>query len=626
MGLAVGADVGGTFTDFVSFDGTCLESWKRPTTDPQSHGVAAGFEDRLRSVSLFTHGTTVATNALLEERGCRVALITTAGFEDVIEIARQKRPSLYDNAIDRPRPLVDRTDRVGHRTIAETVDRVRSLDADAVSVVLLSSYLDPKEELELVAALRAELGGTPVSSGVELTPGFREFERVSTVVLNAYLTPSTSSYLDDVARQIPAATAMVMTSSGGLVTLREASMAVGQLTLSGPAGGVVAADALRGSLGVDHAISFDMGGTSTDVCRIGPDGYTLSPSQDIGGRVNRVSSMPIRTVGAGGGSIAWCDGGGALRVGPRSAGAHPGPAAYGMGGVEPTVTDANVLLGNIPTSVALGGELALDIRLAGEAISRLGEKLGLSPLETARGILEVVDAHMDRAIRSVSVEVGFDPRQASLIAFGGAGGLHASRLARSLGMRSVLVPPHSGAFSALGLLMARPRVEATSTIMKAPEDPAVVSVMDGLARDAIQRFKSTFGREPLETAATVEARYSGQSHEVLITYRPDQLSDDFEREHRSRFGFALEGVRVEVVNGRVAALGEAPLHWQDVQVRRASDVTVSAKADRVWRREGLAPGVSIEGPGVIVDDDSSTLLGLGDQLGVLADGTMEITW
>lgn len=628
MALSAGADVGGTFTDFVSFDGTRLVSWKRPTTEPQSNGVASGFEDQLQSDSLFIHGTTVATNALLESRGCRVALVTTAGFEDLVEIGRQKRPSLYDNAIDRPPPLVDRTDRIGHKTTAETLDRLRSLSPDAVSVVLLSSYLDPAEEKALVVALRAELSGIPVSSGVELSPGFREFERVSTVVLNSYLTPTTSTYLDDVAQRIPAEKAMVMTSSGGLVPLRQAAKSVGQLTLSGPAGGVVAADALRRSHGIEHAISFDMGGTSTDVCRIGPEGFTLAPLQNIAGRVNRVASMPIRTVGAGGGSIAWRDGGGALRVGPQSAGAIPGPVAYGTGGVEPTVTDANIVLGNIPASVALAGELTLDVRLARAAIACLGESLGLSPDETAKGILEIVDAHMDRAIRSVSVEEGFDPRQASLIAYGGAGGLHASRLARGLGMRSVLVPPHSGAFSALGLLMARPRVEANATIMGEPDDRRVEQAMSDLADEATRRFQSTFLMAPTESVATVEARYSGQSHEVSIPYRKHAVSENFEHEHRSRFGFAMEGVPVEVVNGRVAALGDPPLTWENVgRVQITENEPPGAShGEGVSRRESLLGGDSIDGPGVIIDKDSSTLLGAGDHLVVLSDGTMEITW
>lgn len=628
MVLSAGADVGGTFTDFVLYDGTSLTSWKKPTTEPQSDGVASGFGDRVRSDSTFVHGTTVATNALLEDRGCRVALVTTIGFEDVIEIGRQKRPSLYDNAVDRPQPLVERSGRIGHEDIQGTVAQIRSFSPEGVAVVLLSSYLDPSEEESLVTALRAELPGIPVSSGVELSPGFREFERISTVVLNSYLTPLTATYLQDIHQRTAAEVAMVMTSSGGLVPFDEAAKAVGQLTLSGPAGGVVAADALRRHHGIDHAISFDMGGTSTDVCRIGPEGVTLLPSQVIGGRVNRVSSMPIRTVGAGGGSIAWRDAGGALRVGPRSAGAVPGPAAYGMGGVEATVTDANIVLGHIPHGVSLAGELKLDRRLAHETIERLGNSLGFSTVETAAGILEVVDAHMDRAIRSVSVQEGFDPRQATLIAYGGAGGLHASRLARRLEMKSVLVPPHSGAFSALGLLLARPRVEASATIMDEPGRPEVAQALAGLAEEASQRFNETFHRSHIEMVSTVEVRYSGQSHEVSIPYREGRVIEDFEEEHRRRFGFDLGSVAVEVVNGRVAALGAPPLTWDAAGLAQTPGREPSGGPveEGVWRREAMTSGTSINGPGVVVDKDSSTLLEADDHLEVLEDGTLEIRW
>ncbi|MDH3189827.1 MAG: hydantoinase/oxoprolinase family protein [Acidimicrobiia bacterium] len=637
MESSIGADVGGTFTDLVAHDGKKVVGWKTPTTPNQADGVidAVGARDVDESTS-FLHGTTVATNALLEERGARVALVTSPGYEDVIEIGRQKRPSLYDNAANRPDPLVQRSHRLACSDGGVLVDELGTIHLEAIAVALLDSFSDPSVERDVVAQVVAAFPDIPVSAGVEVSPGFREYERLSTTVLNAYLTPVTAGYLDDLRERLPVGRAEVMTSAGGLLPFAVASRFVGQLTLSGPAGGVVAATALRDFHDVGPVISFDMGGTSTDVCRIGREGAAVAPQQVLDGRVNRVPSMPIRTVGAGGGSIGWVDPGGALRVGPRSAGARPGPAGYGLGGVDATVTDANLVLGYIPAGLPFGGGLELDPGLADAALDRLGSTLALSALEAANGILEVVDAHMERALRSVSVEEGFDPRDASLVAFGGAGGLHAVRLARSLDMKSVLVPPHSGVFSALGLLLARPRLEVLETIMSTEDNDNLSAAMETLAARARDRYAEVFGSPPPTVEVSIDVRYQGQSHEVGIRYRPRRVTDDFAGEHHTRFGFVLEGHGLEIVNGRAVAVGEPPITWGDVG---SPNPVVSPESTPIefrvgtesvmaslWRREDLPPGWETEGPALVVDGASTTLLLPGERLRTLVDGTLEITW
>jgi N-methylhydantoinase A len=367
-----------------------------------------------------------------------------------------------------------------------------------------------------------------------------------------------------------------------------------------------------------------MGGTSTDVSRIDGGSPMVASGHDVGGRTNRVPAIPIRTIGAGGGSIGWLDVGGALRVGPRSAGAHPGPAAYGQGGSEPTVTDANLVAGNIPADLALGGTVALDVRLARAAVGRLGEAAGLDPEATAAGMLDVVDSHMEHALRAVSVEEGADPREAALVAFGGAGGLHASRLARRLGMRTVLVPPLSGVFSALGLLLSAPRADVARTVM-APEGEADLAVLRGQLEQEVGRdYRETFGYDPVEVRSAADLRYVGQSHELEVPLEAGwpELRAAFETAHRGRFGFSRELEAIELVNLRSVATGEAPLAWTDlpaVDPGRSPQHRVG-----VWQRGTLPAGFSLDGPALVVEADSAVLLERGDRLAVLDDGTLEI--
>ncbi|MFP4554923.1 MAG: hydantoinase/oxoprolinase family protein [Actinomycetota bacterium] len=609
MGAYLGVDVGGTFTDVVVLEDGVLTGRKVPTTPDQSDGVAeavAGLD-----AEVFLHGTTAATNTLLEEKGADVALVTNEGYEDLIEIGRQDRPALYDSSIDRPEPLVPRNRR--------TSDPDSVGDVEIVAVALLDSYLDDSAEREM--AERIELP-TVLSSVV--SPEFREYERLATTVLSAYLTPSVARYLRSLDERLVAGARLVMTSAGGLVPFAEASEIAGRLVLSGPAGGAVAAAALGRHHGHDSVISFDMGGTSTDVCRISGGALTVGTGHQVSGRVNRVPSVPIRTIGAGGGSVAWVDDGGALRVGPRSAGASPGPAVYGLGGEDLTVTDANVLAGHIPANLALGGSVRIDLEAGRAAAERLAELAGLDVDRAVAGVLEVVNAHMERALRAVSVEEGSDPRQSALVAFGGAGGLHASRLARRLGITRVLVPPHSGVFSALGLLLATPRADAVRTVMLDQGDDRLASLVKSVAAEARSAFAAMFHRVSERVDVTADMRYVGQSHELEVPARDawDEIIPSFHFTHRERFGFDRPEEAMEVVNLRAVATGKPPITWSDLP-QVSGDIT-PAGTDGVWERETLPAGFETSGPGVVVEENSATLLEEGDHLRVLDDGTLEI--
>jgi len=605
----IGVDVGGTFTDVVVLSEGELTGFKVPTSSDQSVAVAAALEGR--GAEIFLHGTTAATNTLLEERGARVALVTDPGFEDLIEIERQDRPSLYDSSIDRPAPLVPR-----HRRVS---DPGSVADAEIVAVVLLDSYRDATPERELAADI-----DLPTVLSSEVSPEFREYERLATTVLAAYLSPSVGDYLTSLDDRLQIPSRLVMTSAGGLVPFSEASGLAGRLVLSGPAGGAVAAAALGTHHGEETVISFDMGGTSTDVCRIAGGVLSVGSGHRVAGRVNRVPSVPIRTIGAGGGSVAWVDDGGALRVGPRSAGADPGPAVYGWGGGELTVTDANVLAGHIPQNLALGGSVTLDIEAARAAASALSRRSGIDVDRLVPGVLEVVDSHMERALRAVSVEEGADPREAALVAFGGAGGLHASRLARRLGIRRVLVPPHSGVFSALGLLLATPRADSARTVMLSDGDSRIDGALSGVEAEANERFRAMFGRHPEKVSLTADMRYVGQSHELEVTGVRDWavINISFHAAHRERFGFDRPSEPTELVNVRAVASGSAPMSWADLPpVKPAS----SAGHSGTWHRAGLQPGFEARGPGVVIEENSATLLEEGDRLLVLDDCTLEIS-
>jgi N-methylhydantoinase A len=609
-------------------DGESVAGHKVRTTRDQSDGVARALSDRIDDATTILHGTTAGTNALIEGRGAKTALVTTRGFEDLLEIGRQARPSLYDTYADRPAALSPRSLRFGYAGDVEALTAlVEQAAPEAVAVALVRSYTDPSDEIHLAERVQ-DMVDVPVSVGALVSPQFREYERIATTVLNAYLTPELAGYLSSLDRRVGGGRRLVMTSSGGLLPFSAASAHAGRLVLSGPAAGVVAATAVGRAKGFESIISFDMGGTSTDVCRV-DDRAIQSTGHSGAGRVNRVPAIPVRTVGAGGGSLAWVDDGGALRVGPTSAGAHPGPAAYGRGGLGATVTDANVVLGRIPADLSLGGSVPLDIEAARRALGLLGADLGLEIDEVAAGIIEVVDTHMERALRAVSVEEGVDPRNSVLVAFGGAGGLHATRLARRLGMTRTLIPPLSGVFSALGLLLASPSSDASRTVMLVEGSTRLASVTEEILDEAVRTYRSDHGSDPSSRRAWAEVRYAGQSHELPVRLVSDwaRLRQEFEDVHQARFGFARAGEAIELVDVRAEVIGRSPITWADLPPIRASAAPMAPKRGQqvpVYSRVALAPGNEIEGPAVVIERDSAVWLELGDRMSVHVDGTLDV--
>lgn len=585
-GVRVGGDTGGTFTDLVADDGRVVKVLSTP--DQPGRALRDGLErltDHRARPELLAHGTTVATNALLERRGARVALVTTQGFTDVIEIARQDRPALYDIWADRPEPLVPREFRleVGGRldatgTELEPLGDLPELPAqvEAVAVCLLHADLNADHEQAVGAALRAR--GVDVSLSSEVSPEFREYERTVTTVVNAYLRPACRGYLegvDGLAEEV-----FAMTSGGGLVPAREAALLPASLLLSGPAGGVRAGAALAAACGYPDAVTLDMGGTSTDVCLVLGGVPEPAPGRVVGGFPVRLPALDIHTIGAGGGSIARLDPGGALVVGPESAGARPGPACYGRGGTAPTVTDADLVLGRIPADAAFPGLGRLDAEAASQALTAAGVD--------AAGVVAVVDAAMEQAIRAVTVERGVDPRGLALVAFGGAGPLHACALAEALGMPAVVVPPRAGALSAVGLLCSPRQRELVRSWPRPSDHEGLDDALDALGFEALQAVGAAAGGGvEVKVEGALDCRYRGQSHELTVA-----SVEAFHEEHRRRNGYARPDTPVEVVALRARARRPAPLEPADlpgVERRPLTGPAVAAEADcTVWVPGGWA--------------------------------------
>jgi N-methylhydantoinase A len=635
--MSVGVDVGGTFTDLVGWEEGRLVVAKTSSTPDQSVGVEAAIvEAQLgHRTDLLVHGTTVATNTILEGSGSDVVLITDAGFEDLIEIGRQQRPSLYDPAVDRPPPLVPRA-----RRHASGND----LDPAAAEVVVatIGGHLDPSGERERANQIARVHPDLPVSmAGVDF-PEFREFERINTAIVNAYLRQRVAGYLSRLeGRLVPdlAGRLLVMRSSGGLTTCEEAARMPASILLSGPAGGVVAAAALGRLLGLDRLISFDMGGTSTDVSRIEDSRVELSYGRTIGGQVVRVPSVDVHTVGAGGGSIAWSDPGGALKVGPHSAGAWPGPACYGRGGDRPTVTDADVLLGRVVSAAGLAGGVPVHAGKAEQAIAGLAAELGMATGAAAVGIVQVVEATMERAVRAVSLERGSDPTAAVLAGFGGAGGLHATAVARRLDMAGVIIPPHAGMFSALGLILAEPRFDAARSVILTGTD-RLDQLVHGVMDEATTGYRRMVGAAPDRVAGFVEMRYRGQAHETAVSYAPgegwDVLVALFHEIHRVRNGFNRPHDPVEVVTVRGSASGRAEARPEEVFQHRPEGepgrgtIEVLGPAGvleaEVWWRPGMTAGAEVVGPAVVLDPGSTAWLDRGERGVLHPTGALEVTW
>ncbi len=648
----VAVDTGGTFTDFVVLRPAGLQVHKRPSTpaDP-SEAVLAGLAELLAPGERFVlaHGSTVATNALLERRGARLAWITNRGFEDLIEIGRQARPQLYALVGTRPPPLVEPELRIGisgrllkDGTVESPLDEAelgslaeRVGGAESVAVGLLHSYANSAHEGAVAAALaRLE---APVTCSARLLPEYREYERFSTALVNAYIAPLVQRYLRALGRASGAERVRIMASGGGAFSLERAAREPVHTILSGPAGGVVAAlDATR-RLGFERILSFDMGGTSTDVS-LCPGAPLVTKEYEIAGQAIAIPVIDIHTVGAGGGSIARRDPGGALKVGPESAGAVPGPICYGRGGAEVTVTDAHVWLGRIPPNAFLGGRQALDRAAIEAPLTRLAENLGLAPIETAQGILEVANTLMEGALRLISVERGHDPADLVLVAFGGAAPLHAAELASRLGIPRVVVPLDPGILSARGILVADVRKDVSQSVLLRGADAALPSLrpeFDGLEREARKELETEgFSGAAVSVDWSIDARYFGQSYELNVPATPAWISA-FHAAHRQRFGFARADAEVEAVTLRVSARAALRLS-PTVDLERAvgpaqPDAVASVFHDGCWAevpvfgRGSLQAGHALGGPAVISEYSATTWVPADWQVAVAERGELIVT-
>jgi N-methylhydantoinase A len=681
-GARLGVDVGGTFTDIALWDELRqrLTVLKLPSVpaDP-AEGILAGIRaiatrDGIAPAALgfVAHGTTVATNALLEKKGARTALLTTRGFRDLLEIARQKRPDLYDLQADKPLALVPRPWRLEARErlladgtvreklheadVAATVDALRAAPGaiEALAICFLYSFLDPAHERRAAELVQTELPGLYVALSSDVSPEFREYERLSTTVLNAYLGPLIGRYVRrfaDQLRELAVAPApYINQSNGGIISVTEAAARPVRTLLSGPAAGVMGAAWVAGQAGIDALITFDMGGTSTDVARVEGGVPRLASERTIAGYPVRIPALEIESVGAGGGSLAWVDSGGALKVGPHSAGAAPGPACYGRGGERPTVTDANVVLGRLSASHLLDGDMRLEPALAERAIANLARELALPPLQAARGVISVVQANMLAAVRLVSVRKGYDPRAATMVAFGGAGPLHAAALARDLGVTRVLVPRVPGILCALGLLVEPLRFDLVRTRVE-PLDGLGVAQLEGTFAELEREARAWLDREGVPAdhrrlTRALDMRYVGQNFELLVPTPAelwrgdlDALRQAFLREHARVYGHSAEDDAIQVVSYRLTALGEPsaltlpalpPAPDASPAAARAGERAVyfdeagGFVSTPVYRRERLLAGHRLDGPAVVEQMDSTTVLLPGQWAAIDGHGNLII--
>jgi N-methylhydantoinase A len=640
-------DTGGTFTDVVLWADGALHVIKLPSTpDDPARAVLAGLADALAqggttAADLLIHGSTVATNALLERKGARVVLVTNRGFEDVLAIGRQTRPQLYALTGVRPDPLVPAERRLGvggrlgpggeeleplaEADIALLADRVRAVDAESLAIVLLHSYANGRHERAVAETLRPL--GLPCSVSSELLPEYREYERTATTVVNAYVAPKMATYLSHIESAPGVGRVRIMGSGGGALAVGRAGREAAQTILSGPAGGVAGALYVAARHGIGDIMTFDMGGTSTDV--------SLCPGEALYTREFSIAGLPvalpvldIHTVGAGGGSIARIDAAGALRVGPESAGAVPGPACYGLGGRDVTVTDANVALGRLVPHASL----ALDVAAVDGPLARLADTLGCAPAVAAEGVIAVVNASMEGALRVISVERGHDPADFTLVPFGGAAGLHAVALAERLGIPRLLVPPVPGVLSAFGMLVAPVRKDATRSVLVTD---ATAAELEPHFRDLEAAAWQAMAEENVPDSAVtqrrwVAARYRGQSHELVV--EAADWVERFHRAHERRFGYALDAAPVEAVTLRVEAAAPGPdVALPDLPAAAGDpprlgsgpvvydgDVIETAR----FEREQLRPGHALVGPALVLERTAAFWLPPDWSAHVVRDGSL----
>ncbi|MCY4009640.1 MAG: hydantoinase/oxoprolinase family protein [Anaerolineaceae bacterium] len=642
--MRIGVDIGGTFTDFViEADGQLQAHKLLSTPDDPSRALLQGLQQWVGSSAeaweRLAHGSTVATNAILQRRGARIAFITTRGFRDLLFLGRQNRPQLYAIHPQLPPPLLSRercfevSERLDHRgevittldenELSHILDELAQLSLDAIAICLLFSYVNPGHERRIKELILARDFVEPwqVVLSSEVLPEFREYERASTVALEAYVRPAVHHYLTQLDRELPdEADLWVMRSDGGVLHAENIREQAIHTALSGPAAGVIGARFVAQKAGFEKIITLDMGGTSTDVS-LCDGGLTPRPQTEIDGLPLRLRTLDIETIGAGGGSIARVDAGGALRVGPESAGADPGPMIYGMGGEQPTVSDANAILGRLGDDQRLGGNLRLDNSLARRGFVPLAERLNLTIEEAAIGVLAVANANIDRSLRRVSVARGYDPREFTLMAFGGAGPLHACDVADRLAMPSVLIPATPGVLCALGLIVADVQLDFSQSVLQF-SGPERMNRINELLSQLRARAEAVCAKEKLDETpqfyAYLDVRYQGQAHELTIDFSED-YEEAFHAEHEREYGHALRDREIEIVNLRLRAIGavrKPELPYREVlsvsQPRPMRTEVASAGQTMAhhWR-EDLIPGSRFVGPALVLQNDCTTYVAPG---------------
>ncbi len=658
----LGVDTGGTFTDLCVLDessGDLFVTKVSSTPANPALAVIAGIEKLIegrgilpQKIRFLIHGTTVATNALLESKGAKTALLTTEGFEDVLHIGRQNRPRLYDFRVRRPKPIVPRHLRYGlserilytgevlkpldESKTAGVVERIRDQGVRSIAVSLIHSYANPAHEEIIKSVISRVFPEAYVTLSAEALPEFREYERTSTICINAYVMPKINDYVVDLERQLRelgmASDLYIMQSNGGVITAETARQMSARTVLSGPAGGALTGVFISRTVDKPNVITIDMGGTSSDICLIEGGRPQLTTESDIGGYPIKLPMIDINTIGAGGGSIAWIDPGGALQVGPQSAGADPGPVCYGRGGTEPTVTDANAILGRINPSYLLGGEMEIHLDEAKRVVeSKIARPLGIDVLKAAEGIIAVVNANMIRGIRRVSVERGYDPRDFALVPFGGAGPLHGVELAQALNMNEIVAPAHPGIASAFGMLCADVRHDFVQTHIAVSDDVNVnhfQSIFREMEDQGIDQLcREGFSGKAVVLVRSADMRYMRQAYELSVPIKNGTLKredifaivDTFHSHHEKAYGYARRKEAVEFVNLRVVALGKLPqfvlpekasLIKEGLQPTDYREVFFEGEVLKtpIYQRDDLPEDREISGPAIIEQMDSTTVI------------------
>lgn len=656
--IRIGVDVGGTNTDICAIDEATgeLMVYKLPSSlKDQSQSVVGGVRKIVEKYGLsyedvdrFIHGTTVATNAILETRGARTALITTKGFRDLLEIGRQKRPDLYDLQMDKAPVLVPRNlrfelsermnykgeilDALRDEEILELIEKLKESKAEAVAVLFLNAYLNPENEARVRALIEEHLPGIYISTSSEISNQFREFERLCGTVLNSFVGPEVKKYLDNLQKtleQIGIRKVYINHSNGGLMSIREAAAYPIKTGLSGPAAGVIGVQYLMNLINVKNVITIDVGGTSTDISMIVDGNIESSKDKNISGYPVRIPSIDISTIGAGGGSIAWVDSGGILKVGPQSAGAEPGPACYARGGTEAAITDARVVLGHLNNKELLNGQLPIDATLSFRAVEKLSEKIGMNVEETARGIITVGNSNIVKEIKNVTVEKGYNPTDFALVAFGGAGPLHAAELIEELNMSTAIIPKTPGLLAAYGLLtedMRRDFVQTNVLDLNHIEFSVITDMYDRLKRDAAVWFdKEQILPENRQLEYYLDMRYKGQNYEIAVSFDDsidsmEKLTERFTETYLRLYSYSSSD-EIQIVNFGLSAIG----HISKPQIERedfvSEDASGAVMGSRMvlmedgtrekyllYDREKLHCGNVIAGPTIVEQMDSTTII------------------